>query len=150
IGIGREQLGGDTDYEKIELFINNYHGLGTKGVLATRVSTKYVSGDAPFFLYPAFGGGPDLRGYQTGTYRDRFLFAAQAEYRYRITPRNGLTGFVGIGTVDDKFGRWGKSLPAYGVGYRFVLAPQNDVSLRIDIARGRDENQFYVGVGEAF
>ncbi len=150
IGIAREELGSDTNYEKFELAINNYSSLGAKGVLATRISTKYVDGDVPFFLYPAFGGGADLRGYETGTYRDRFLFAAQTEYRYRITPRNGITAFVGIGTVNEKFGRWGKSLPAVGVGYRFVLATKNDVSLRIDIAHGRDDDQFYVGVGEAF
>jgi hypothetical protein len=31
-----------------------------------------------------------------------------------------------------------------------VLAPKNDISLRVDIARGRDETVYYVGIGEAF
>ena len=150
IGLGMKELGSDTDYEKLEVYINDYRSLTKKGVLATRIATKYIGGDAPFFLYPAFGAGADLRGYNTGTYRDRFLFSAQTEYRYRITPRNGIVGFIGIGTVADEFGKWGDSLPSVGAGYRFVLAPKNNVSLRVDIARGKDDSEFYVGIGEAF
>ena len=30
------------------------------------------------------------------------------------------------------------------------VAPQNDISLRFDIARGKDDTIWYVGVGEAF
>ncbi len=112
--------------------------------------TEYVSGDAPFFLFPAFGAGADLRGYQTGTYRNRFLFAAQAEYRWRFAERWGAVGFAGVGTVNDEFLDWGTTLPSIGGGLRFVIAPKNDMSLRFDIARGRDDTEFYLGIGEAF
>ncbi len=52
--------------------------------------------------------------------------------------------------MSPDFGNWGKTLPSIGVGLRWVVAPQNDISLRFDIARGRDETIWYVGVGEAF
>ncbi|HSN70295.1 MAG TPA: hypothetical protein VLT59_02250, partial [Steroidobacteraceae bacterium] len=108
------------------------------------------AGSAPFFLYPAFGSQSDLRGYETGTYRDRFLLAVQAEYRHRFTSRIGGVVFAGIGTVASEFANWGPSLPSVGVGVRYVLAEKSDLSLRVDIAAGRDDTQFYVSMGEAF
>jgi hypothetical protein len=150
VGISREGLGADLEYERYKFALNHYRPLGESGVLASRVVTEYVGGAAPFFLYPAFGQGSDLRGYQMGTYRDRFLVAAQAEYRHRITPRIGAAAFAGIGSVAPDAFDWGKSLPAVGVGLRWVVAPQNDVSLRFDVARGRDETIWYMSVGEAF
>ncbi len=101
-------------------------------------------------MFPAYGADVDLRGYQTGTYRDRFLIAGQVEYRHRFTPRIGAVAFGGIGTVAPKLAEWGTSLPSIGGGFRYVLAPKNNVSLRIDYAWGRDDQQFYVGVGESF
>ena len=150
VPISREEIGSDLDYEKIEVAANNYYQVNDADVLATRIAIQYVDDNAPFFMYPAFGQGADLRGYQTGTYRDRFLFATQAEYRHRFSPRIGAVAFVGVGTVSEKFGEWNKTLASYGAGFRFVLAQKNDVSMRFDIARGRDETIYYVGIGEAF
>ena len=150
VAIGREAIGADADYEKYDFSANNYFALGKVGVLASRLRLQYVGKDAPFFLYPAFGQGSDLRGYETGTYRDRFLFAAQAEYRHRFTPRLGAVAFAGVGTVASDFAEWGKTLGSVGAGFRYVLAPKNNLSLRIDFARGRDESIYYVSIGEAF
>jgi len=150
VTLGREWLGGDRNYEKYDLEFNDYRAVTAQGVLATRVAMQYLSGDAPFFIFPAFGSGADLRGYDTGAYRDRFLFAAQTEYRYRLRERFGITVFGGIGTTAPEFADWTKSLWSVGAGIRWVVAPNNDFSLRIDVARGRDETQFYVGLGEAF
>jgi len=150
LSFGLESLGSDRDYEIYKLEFNNYRKFARSGVLAARVAFEYASGDAPFFVYPAFGSGADLRGYQTGSYRDRFLFATQLEYRHRLTQRLGVVGFAGIGTVSDEFGRWGKSLPSLGAGLRWVVAPKNNMSLRLDVAQGRDDIEFYLGIGEAF
>lgn len=148
--IGRDAWGSDADYENYKLEYNHYRSLSDSGVLAVRAMTEYVGGDAPFFLFPAFGAGADLRGYNTGSYRDRFKFAAQAEYRWRFAERWGAVGFAGIGTVDEDFLGWGRSLGSIGAGVRWVIAPRNDMSLRFDIARGRDDTEFYLGIGEAF
>lgn len=150
IAISRQAYGADSDYEKYVVSINKYLSLGKSGVLASRLNIQHASNDAPFFIYPAFGQGADLRGYQTGTYRDRFLFAAQAEYRHRFTPRIGAVAFAGVGTVAPEFANWGTTLGSVGVGFRWVIAPQNNINLRVDVARGRDESIFYVGIGEAF
>ena len=66
------------------------------------------------FLYPAFGQGADLRGYQMGSYRDQFLVAAQAEYRHRFTERIGAVAFAGVGSVSPDFSGWEKTLGSFG------------------------------------
>ena len=148
--VSRDTFGADLDYERYDASLNHYLPLGSKSVLASRVATQYTSGDTPFFLYPAFGQGADLRGYEMGSYRDRFLVAAQAEYRYRFTERIGAAAFGGVGSVAPDFAGWEKTLWSVGAGFRWVIAPKNDISLRVDIARGRDETVYYVGIGEAF
>ena len=148
--LSRDAIGADLDYERYDLSMNHYLPVGDKGVLASRLATQYVSRNAPFFLYPAFGQGADLRGYAMGSYRDRFLVAAQAEYRHRFTERNGAVLFGGAGSTAPSFGGWERTLWSVGAGFRRVLAPKNDISLRVDVARGRDEATYYVGIGEAF
>jgi hypothetical protein len=148
--VSRDAIGADVEYEQYEASMNHYLPVGDKGVVASRLASQYTSEDTPFFLYPAFGQDADLRGYQMGTYRDRFLVAAQAEYRHRFTKRIGATVFGGVGSVAPDFAGWEKTLWSAGAGFRFVLAPKNDISLRVDVARGRDETIYYVGMGEAF
>ena len=148
--ISREALGADLEYERYEASANQYWPLGENGVLASRLATKYVAGSAPFFIYPAFGQEADLRGYQMGSYRDQFLIAGQSEYRHRFTDRIGAVAFAGVGSVSPDFLGWEKTLWSVGAGFRWVVAPKNNISLRFDVARGRDETIYYVGVGEAF
>jgi hypothetical protein len=150
ISLSRKSLGSDADFEKYDAKLNHYRQYGPAGVLAARVDLQYAAGDAPFFVVPAFGSGVDLRGYVAGAYRDKFLFAGQVEYRHRFTPRIGAVAFAGIGTVAPKFGQWDKTLPSVGAGFRYVIAPRNSLGLRIDVAWGGDDSQFYVGIGEAF
>ena len=61
-----------------------------------------------------------------------------------------VLAFVGLGSVSPDFLGWEKTLGSVGAGFRWVIAPKNNISLRLDIARGRDETIYYVGVGEAF
>ena len=148
--VSRDAIGSDVDYELHKWFANRYLSLTDRGVLALRIATEYASSDTPFFLYPAFGAEADLRGYQTGTFRDQFLFAAQAEWRQSLTERWRAVAFAGIGTVAPEAFDWGRSLPSAGVGVRWVVAPKNNLSLRFDVAWGRGDSEFYVSIGEAF
>lgn len=147
---GMEALGSVSDYELYKLALNFYHDLSDDGVLAGRVAMEYAAGAAPFFVFPAFGSGADLRGYTTGTFRDRSLVAAQVEYRHRLTPRLGVVAFGGAGSVSPDFLGWEDTLYCYGAGLRFVVAKKNNLSIRFDYAWGKDDEQFYVGLGEAF
>lgn len=147
----RESAGSDFDAETLKLSANHYLPMRDQDVLASRIVVRSSSGDAPFFLLSTFGGGTDLRGYPSGRYRDRMMYALQTEYRWHVSDRWILTGFAGFGEVADSFADMGDNfLPAAGIGARFILSEKHRVSLSTDIAVGNDGAEFYFGVGEAF
>jgi hypothetical protein len=149
--IYRKSAGSDFDTQTFKSSINRYLPMREQDVLALRAVASSASDNAPFFLLSTFGGGRDLRGYPSGRYRDRVMYAVQGEYRWRFRDRWVFTGFAGVGEVAASFGDLGKNyLPAGGVGARFVLSSKHQVSLSADLAAGKDGAEFYFGVGEAF
>lgn len=149
--IYRKSAGSDFDAETFKVAINNYRPVRDRDVLALRLVLRSTNGDAPFFLQSTFGGKTDLRGYPSGRYRDRMMYALQGEYRWQFNNRWIFTGFAGFGEVAESFGDMGENfLPATGIGARFVLSQKHRVGLAADIAVGKDGTEFYFGVGEAF
>ena len=147
----RESLGSDFDAETYKLAVNNYRPMGEQNVLALRAVLRSTGGDAPFFLLSTFGGSTDLRGYPSGRYRDKWMYALQGEYRWQFSQRWIFTGFAGFGEVAEYFDEFGRNfLPAAGIGARFVLSQKHRVGLSMDVAVGNDGTEFYFGVGEAF
>ena len=147
----RESVGGDFDAETYKLSANYYLPMRDQDVLASRFIVRGTDGNAPFFLLSTLGGSVDLRGYPSGRYRDRYMYAVQSEYRWHFNDHWIFTGFAGFGEVADKFSNFGNEIhPAAGIGVRYVLSQKHKVSLSADIAVGDDGNQFYFGVNEAF
>ncbi|MGI9220478.1 MAG: BamA/TamA family outer membrane protein [Woeseiaceae bacterium] len=147
----RESAGSDFDADIFKLSINHYLPVRDTDALATRVIFKSSGDGAPFFLKSAFGGSTDLRGYESGRYRDNKMYSIQTEYRWQFNDRWIFTGFAGFGEVADTFSDFGSDLlPATGIGARFVLSKKHKVSLSSDVAVGNDGVEFYFGVGEAF
>ena len=147
----RENLASDFDATTFSVSVNKYLPFRQRDVLAFRGYFRSTFGDAPFFLLSAFGGGTDLRGYPSGRYRDRMMYALQGEYRWQFHDRWILTGFAGVGEVASEVSGFGNNfLPAAGLGARFVLSDKHRVSLSFDVARGKDGTEYYFGVGESF
>jgi len=147
----RKSVGSDFESETFKFIANRYFPMRDQDVLALRLFIKGTSEDTPFFLLSTFGGSTDLRGYPSGRYRDRMMYAMQSEYRWHYNDRWIFTGFAGFGEVADSFSNFGKNfLPAGGIGARFVLSAKHRVSLSADVAVGNDGAEFYFGVGEAF
>ncbi len=147
----RDSAGSDFDAEIFKLAVNHYRPMGEQNVLALRAYLRSSSGDAPFFLLSTFGGNTDLRGYPSGRYRDRMMYALQSEYRWQFNDSWIFTGFAGFGEVAESFEGFGSNfLPAAGIGVRYVLSKKHRVGLAADIAVGKDGTEFYFGVGEAF
>jgi outer membrane protein assembly factor BamA len=147
----RKSLGSDFDAETFKLAVNRYMTVRDRDVLAVRGMIRATNGDAPFFLQSTFGGKTDLRGYPSGRFRDRMMYALQGEYRWQVSDRWVFTGFAGFGEVADSFGDMGENvLPAAGMGARFILSTKHEVGLSADFAVGNDGAEFYFGVGEAF
>ena len=147
----RESVGSDFEAETYKLSINRYFPMRETDVLAARLVVRSASEDVPFFLLSTFGGTTDLRGYPSGRYRDRQMYAVQTEYRWQLSDRWIFTGFAGVGEVAEHFSEMGRNfLPAGGVGARFVLSEKHKIGLSFDVATGKDGTEVYFGVGEAF
>ncbi len=149
---GVTALGSDYSNDRLTLYANFYTPLGERTVFAARASTCAVSKGSPFYDICLYGASSDLRGYETGRFRDRASWATQAEIRHRLKWRFGVAAFAGVGGIASSFSDIGNSkvLPAVGAGLRWQASKETPINLRIDYAVGKDSNAFYISVGEAF
>ena len=152
INVSTTVLGSDSNYVKYEAFYNSYRAIDERNTLAWRVAAQTVSGDPPFFAYPWYGSGVDLRGYTPGVYVGKSLFTAQAEWRWQATRKLGLVAFAGGGGVYGKVPAFKQDdwLPAGGLGLRWRVADKYRVNFRIDYAWAKGDETLIVSVGEAF
>ena len=144
--------GSRREYQTYKVAFNGFRQMADKQVFAYRAMACSANGSVPFYDLCLYGFNSDLRGYTTGEFQNRRMFASQAEYRFELPKRLGLVAFAGVGGVA---GRWGdfrsdQLLPAAGVGLRFKLDKKNHINYRIDFAYGREGHTLSIGVGEAF
>ncbi|WP_132385970.1 BamA/TamA family outer membrane protein [Novosphingobium sp. PhB165] len=150
---GADWLGSDFTHHKFQLGANTYLPLGKQTVLALRQQLCGASKDAPYYDLCLFGQQGDLRGYETGRYRDGASWALQAELRQHLFWRIGGVAFAGVGGIAEDVGSiWKHStvLTSGGVGLRYLASKDANVNLRADVAWGKDGPAFYFGIGEAF
>ena len=110
------------------------------------------SGGAPFFDMCMFGASSDLRGYDSGKFRDNASWAVQAEVRQHLSGKFGAVVFAGIGGTAPDLTHIDETefLPSVGVGLRFMPVKSANTNVRIDYAWGKDGGALYISVGEAF
>jgi len=149
---GAKALGSDFSHNKLTIDGNIYRSLSKNTVIAARAAACAVSSGAPFYDLCFYGASSDLRGYETGRFRDRATWATQVELRQMLFGRFGAVVFAGIGGSAPKWSDIGdgKILPSAGAGIRFQPSRDTPINLRIDYARGRDSSALYIGIGEAF
>lgn len=146
-----KEMGSDFNAETFMLSANKYIPMRESDVLAFRGYFRTTSDGAPFFVQSTFGGKSDLRGYPSGRFRDRMMYALQGEYRWQFNNRWIFTGFAGFGEVASELDEFGEdTLPAAGVGVRFVVSDKHRVALSFDVATGQEGTEYYFGVGESF
>ncbi len=147
-----DAIGSDFDYGKFTGAVNGYHAAGEKGVIAWRGSLCAAGDGAPFYDLCMYGQQNDLRGYETGQYRDGAMWAVQAEYRRPLLWRFGAVAFFGVGGIAPDIGDIGDStvLPAAGIGLRFAASKKYRVNMSLDAAWGQDSQAIYFYIGEAF
>jgi hypothetical protein len=144
--------GSRREYQTYKIAYNGFRNIGNRQVLAYRAMACSANGSVPFYDLCLYGFSSDLRGYTTGEFQNRRMFATQAEYRRELPKRLGVVAFGGIGGVARRWGdfRSDQLLPAAGAGLRFKLDKKNHINYRIDFAVGREGRTFSIGVGEAF
>lgn len=144
--------GSRREYQTYKVSYNGFHQLSARQVLAYRAMGCSANGSVPFYDLCLFGSNNDLRGYTTGEFQNRRMFATQGEYRLQLPKRLGLVAFGGVGGTARRWNefRSDQLLPAAGAGLRFTLDKKNHINYRIDVAFGREGRTISIGVGEAF
>jgi Omp85 superfamily domain len=144
--------GSRREYQTYKIAYNGFRPIADRQVFAYRAMACSANGSVPFYDLCLYGFGADLRGYTTGEFQNRRMFATQAEYRLELPKRLGLVGFGGVGGVARRWGdfRSDQLLPAAGIGLRFKLDKENHINYRIDVGFGRAGRTVTIGVGEAF
>ncbi len=144
--------GSRREYQTYKIAYNGFREMATRQILAYRVMACSANGSVPFYDLCLFGYNNDLRGYTTGQFQNRRMFATQAEYRLEWRKRLGLVAFGGVGGVGRGWSdfRSDQLLQAGGAGLRFTLDKKNHINYRVDVAFGRDGRTLSIGVGEAF
>ena len=151
-------LGSTFRYQHYDVYFNDYVGLSENQVIAFRGFGCATSGEIiPFTQLCEFGSDNDIRGYEAGRYRDRFMFAIQSEYRLHLRfpkryPRFGVVVFGGVGEIAPaiKSFNFNNLLPAGGAGLRYRLSKTYPVNFRLDFAYGRNGGTYMFSVCEAF
>lgn len=138
----------DLDYTELDGKNRFYFGPDPKWVVALRVDTSLIGGEAPFYALPYVNqrGIPRLR------YQGKAVLTTEVETRYDIDGRWFAVAFAGVGRAGDSFGdladaesRW-----AGGVGGRYLIARALGLQAGLDVARGPEEWAFYLQVGSGW
>ncbi len=102
--------------------------------------------ELPAFARYSLGGMNTLRGYNSRSFEGNNFYLGNFELRVPIASAVTLVGFYDIGNADSKMD-WSNYHDDYGVGLR-VKTPFGN--LRVDYAKGENENRTYFGFGEMF
>lgn len=156
-------LGGEYDYLKYWTQARFYaslngvlNGLGDSDLswsdenpllFAARVRIGSSTKDElPAFARYSLGGMNSLRGYNSRSFEGSNFYLGNFELRVPVSSAITIVGFYDIGNADQKLD-WSNYHKDYGLGVR-VKTPFGN--LRVDYAKGENENRTYFGFGEMF
>ena len=137
-------------FYRTEATANCYRRLWKGAVLATDLHLQLNYGNVSWTMMAQLGGSFRMRGYYLGRYRDRNIAEGHIELRQHIYNRHGMVAWVGAGSVFSDFNHLflNRTLPNYGIGYRWEFKKR--VNVRFDYGFGRGESGFVFQIGEAF
>lgn len=141
-------LGGDHDYRRYTADGSFYWDASPRLVLATRLRTQSVPGDAPFYTRPFVR----LRGIPTMRYQGETTVSLDGEARFNVSNRWWLVAFAGGGWTDAGTIKvlQDQSVHAGGFGFRYLIARILGIQTGIDVARGPEKWAFYVVFGSSW
>ena len=147
-GVFSQALGGDDEFQRVNVTAMHYLPLHPKWTLGIRGDAKLSFSDVPFYLRPFVG----LRGAPAMRYQGNEVAQAEAELRWQFWKRFSLVGFVGGGVAWNDFGRFEKTLTVVtgGAGFRYELARKYGLHMGVDVAFGPDDPAIYVQFGSAW
>ena len=102
--------------------------------------------ELPAFARYSLGGMNSLMGYNSRSFEGSNFYLGNFELRVPVASAVSIVGFYDIGNADITMD-WSNYHDDYGIGLR-VKTPFGN--LRVDYAKGEDENRTYFGFGEMF
>ncbi|MBR0250556.1 MAG: BamA/TamA family outer membrane protein [Synergistaceae bacterium] len=116
-------------------------------LFAARVRIGSATEDElPSFARYSLGGMNSLRGYNSRSFEGSNFYLGNFELRIPVSSAFTVVGFYDIGNADTTMD-WKNYHDNFGLGIR-VKTPFGN--LRVDYAKGEDENRTYFGFGEMF
>jgi hypothetical protein len=147
-GCFSEALGGDSEFQRVNLVAMQYVPLHPPWTLGVRGDVKCSFGDEPFYARPFV----QLRGVAAMRYQGEEVAQFEAELRWQFWKRFSLVGFAGAGTAWNDLEQFNKSQTVVtgGTGFRYELARKYGLHVGVDVAFGTDDPVLYVQFGSAW
>ncbi len=123
-----------------------------KSILAFHFTSRFSQGNTPLLELGRLGGHEIMRGFFEGRYTDRHFMATQIEWRQKLNHRWGVVAFSSLGEVAPVISQFSFQdiRFAYGAGIRFLVDPEENLNLRIDVGFGQGKSKLYIKIAEAF
>ncbi|HTJ48679.1 MAG TPA: BamA/TamA family outer membrane protein [Cyclobacteriaceae bacterium] len=141
-------------FNTFKLDVRKYFPIGwlKNDVVALQGLLNVNSGNVPFKDMADIGGSNTMRGYYTGYYRYKNLYAFQSEYRATIWKRLGFTVWGGFALTAKE---WYKPFqygvkPNAGIGLRIMINTNDKLNVRVDQGFGKQQAGFYLDIAEAY
>lgn len=146
--LNNEAFGSDLDYESYSLEFRSYHHLRPPVVLAWEATGCKKSDGVPLWDACRIG----LRGFASTDYMGKSSWRTQAELRWKLSRRWGVSAFGGTGQITESLvgSRDHDLVPSYGAGLHFTVQPEQRIVMRLDYGRSTDSDAWYLSVGQAF
>ncbi len=144
----RQSLGGDFDYDQLDLDLKAFHPLSRDRVFfGARLFAQATDGDAPFYGLPFVR----LRGVPALRYQGDSAASLELQTRWVVHPRWSVLAFGGAGATKGTDTQANFSdIYAGGAGFRYLLARAVGFWGGIDVARGPEEWAYYIVLGSAW
>jgi hypothetical protein len=144
-----EWLGGESEYNRLELRAPFWVPLDETLVFGMNTNVTFAGDNTPFYALPYV----TLRGVPALRYQGESAASFEGELRWNFVPRWALVGFGGVGQAvgsNDEFGGESYLVKAGGVGVRYFIAREFGLHVGLDVARGPEETAVYIQVGSAW
>ena len=156
----REGLGGEASFDVGYADLRWYRTIGRfsvgksgrSPVIAVQVKGRFTA-DAPLSGYSSV----NLPGYTMGNYLSRHYSHVLLDARIPLARKLGLVAFGGVGCQfgEDIAGRdlscSDATFPSIGVGVSYMLKEEASVLIRLEIAKGKSDNEaLYLRFGHSF
>lgn len=147
-----KSFGSEVDFYRLDIDSRYFVSIYSNHVLAFNTVLQSTIGDVPIQMLPKLGNQQIMRGYPTGKYLDKNLWAIQSEYRAPLFWRIGTSAYLGVGQVFPNFEMLSvKDLKiAGGLGVRYMLDEEQHLNVRLDVARSEEGTLVYFTIQEAF